>query len=115
MDNKNERAISEDPLFQTCLADLIATPSHRCGGNRIFIVFDELASLADQSNDPEVRERHLAIRHAAGHTEGIEPPEMRLRRIGPIPTERTRRSPIRAENIEMIFPEALPRSVKIQD
>lgn len=115
MDNKNERAISEVPLFQTCLDDLIGTSSHRCGGNKIFLVFDELASLADQSNDPEVRERHLAIRHAAGHTEGIEPPEMQLRRIGPIQTGRTRRSPIRVENTEMTFPEALSKSFKTRD
>lgn len=101
MEKKNNQPISEDPHFKARLADLKATASLRCGGNRILVVLDELANLANQSCDPEERKQLLGIRHAAGHTEDIEPPEIELRRIGPIQAGRTRRSPMRAENTKV--------------
>ena len=109
MEKKNDQPISEDPLFKARLADLKATASLRCGGNQILVVLDELAKLANQSCDPEERKQHLGIRNAAGHTEGIGPPAIELRRIGPIQAGRTRKSPIRAENTDKTIPEALPR------
>ena len=115
MNNKCERPISEDALFQSNLADFLATTSQRCDQSRILGVMEELATLADQSNNPEERKRLLEIRHAIGHRLGIEPPTMDLRRIAPIKAGRNRMPPIRMESDDnKTNTEAIPKKASIR-
>ena len=67
---QKERPISDDPLFQTRLADHMATASYRCGGNTIFSLFHEMAGLANRSNDPVDRKR-LPYKYLADWTDRI--------------------------------------------